>query len=113
MDMMLEYLGLDIEPKLKVVKDAREAFGKEFRANGQFEYQLGDKYRKERASIEALLDPSRDEESELAPGLRLLHTRSQRLRASASELRACQSAGRLTASLPELAQSYLHMHANR
>jgi len=113
MDMLLDDLGLDLEAKLAVVKAARQTFGREFRVDGQFEYQLGDKYRKERAGIEALLDPSRDEESELAPGLRLLHTRSQRLRASASELRACQSAGRLTASLPELAQSYLHMHANR
>src|SRR5215471_12821427 len=113
MDMLLDDLGLDLEAKLAVVKAARQTFGREFRVDGQFEYQLGDKYRKERAGIEALLDPSRDEESELAPGLRLLHTRSQRLRASASELRACQSAGRLSASLPELAQSYLHMHANR
>jgi len=113
MDMMLEDLGLDIEPKLKVVKDAREAFGKEFRANGQFQYQLGDKYRKERASIEALLDPSRDDESPLAPGLALLRERSKRLKVLASELRACEKAGQLTTPLPELAQSFLHMHANR
>jgi thiopeptide-type bacteriocin biosynthesis protein len=113
MDMILEDLGLDIERKLKVVKDAREAFGKEFRANGQFQYQLGDKYRKERASIEALLDPTRDDESTLAPGLALLRERSKRLKALASELQACEKAGQLTTPLPELAQSFLHMHANR
>ncbi|HME91344.1 MAG TPA: thiopeptide-type bacteriocin biosynthesis protein, partial [Myxococcaceae bacterium] len=113
MDMLLDDLGLDLEAKLAVVQAARQKFGREFRVDGQFEYQLGDKYRKERAGIEALLDPNRDEESELAPGLRLLHTRSQKLRAIASELRACEAAGRLTVALPELAQSYLHMHANR
>ena len=113
MDMLLDDLGLDLEAKLAVVQAARQTFGREFRVDGQFEYQLGDKYRKERAGIEALLDPNRDEQSELAPGLRLLHTRSQKLRAIASELRACEAAGRLTVALPELAQSYLHMHANR
>ena len=113
MDMLLDDFGLDLEAKLAVVQAARQTFGREFRVDGQFEYQLGDKYRKERAGIEALLDPNRDEQSELAPGLRLLHTRSQKLRAIASELRACEAAGRLTVALPELAQSYLHMHANR
>jgi hypothetical protein len=29
------------------------------------------------------------------------------------ELRSCARAGRLTVPLPELAVSYLHMHANR
>ncbi len=113
MDMLLDDLGLDLEGKLAVAQAARQTFGREFRVDGRFEHQLGDKYRKERAGIEALLDASRDEKSELAPGLALLHTRSQTLRAIASELRACQAAGRLTASLPELAQSFLHMHANR
>jgi len=113
MDMLLEDLGLDLKTKLAVLKEARTIFGKEFRAEGQFEYQLGDKYRKERAAIESLLDPRRDEESPLAPGIALLRARSAQMVPLAGQLRACQADGQLQATIPELAQSYLHMHANR
>ena len=113
MDMLLDDLGLDLEAKLSLVKAARESFGREFRVDAGFEHQLGHKYRKERAAVEALLDREGDGDSTLAPGLRLLDQRSRRIRAIASELRACEAAGRLTATVPELAQSFLHMHANR
>jgi thiopeptide-type bacteriocin biosynthesis protein len=113
MDALLDDFGLDLERKLQVVKAAREAFGKEFRTDGQFEHQLGDKYRKERASLERLLDPGHDGDSPLSPGLALIHQRSSRLKALASELRMLEESGRLFATTPELAQSFLHMHANR
>jgi thiopeptide-type bacteriocin biosynthesis protein len=113
MDALLEDLGLDLERKLLVVKAAREVFGKEFRTDGRFEHQLGDKYRKERASLEQLLDPGHDKESPLAPGLALIHERSARIKPLASELRVLEEAGSLLVTAAELAQSFLHMHANR
>ncbi len=113
MDALLEDLGLDLERKLQVTKAAREAFGKEFRTDGRFDHQLGDKYRKERASLEQLLDPSHDGESPLAPGLALIHERSARIKPLASELRVLEEAGSLLVTAAELAQSFLHMHANR
>ena len=113
MDALLEDLGLDLERKLQIIKAAREAFAKEFRADGRFEYQLGDKYRKQRASLETLLDPRRDEESPLAPGLALIRERSARIKPLAAELRALTETGGLLVTAAELAQSFLHMHANR
>jgi thiopeptide-type bacteriocin biosynthesis protein len=113
MDMLLEDLGLDLQAKLAVLKQARTVFGKEFRLEGQLAHQLSGKYRRERAAIDSLLDPLRGEESPLAPGMALLWTRSARMVPLVQQLRDRQAEGQLYATIPELAQSYLHMHANR
>ncbi|MBN2562649.1 MAG: lantibiotic dehydratase, partial [Phycisphaerae bacterium] len=47
-DMLLADLGLDLDGKLAVLTRAREAFGREFRADTTYlKHQLGDKFRKE------------------------------------------------------------------
>jgi thiopeptide-type bacteriocin biosynthesis protein len=109
MDMLLDDLGFDLAKKLEVMRRIRAGWGEEFRVNTFVEKQLGDRFRKERQAIEALLDPAKDAESELAPGLELLHARSAANAPAVTALRAA----RLTRPLEELAGSYLHMHANR
>jgi hypothetical protein len=77
------------------------------------ERALGAKYRKERASLEALLDRAKDANSPLAPGLTRLAERSAHMRVTAAELTAAEKAGKLMGSIVTLAESYLHMLANR
>src|SRR5262249_57641668 len=110
---LLDDLGLDGSGKLEVARQMRESYGREFRVDGSFERQLGSKYRKERRDLERMLDSATDEQSALAPGLAILKERSSRMIPIANALKELEKSGRLTASIPILASSFLHMHANR
>ena len=92
---------------------AREAFAREFKVDKSLSAQLSAKFRKERQSLESLLAPAHQHEHPLAPGLAVLHQRSERLAAVVAELQACERTGRLTVSIADLLPSYIHMHANR
>jgi hypothetical protein len=75
--------------------------------------QLGAAYRTQRASVEALLDPTNDPTSEFTVPLALLQRRSTRLAPWAHELRRRELAGQLTQTIAELAWSFVHMFTNR
>lgn len=114
MDVLLSDLGLDLNARWVVIKQARAAFGAEFRAETTgLKHQLGGKFRKERKALEGLLDPANDADSPLQPGFLVLQRRSEQLAPLVAELKACETAGRLSRPLTELAGSYIHMHANR
>ncbi|HEX9001810.1 MAG TPA: thiopeptide-type bacteriocin biosynthesis protein, partial [Blastocatellia bacterium] len=113
MDRMLNDFGFDLAAKADILKASRASFLAEFKADEALIDQLGERYRKERKALEALLDSSKDGESSLAAGLEVFSRRSIRLRAIAEELRAAEAEGRLTNSLAYIAASHLHMHANR
>src|SRR5947209_16312805 len=102
-----------MELKRVIAGRDRHGYGSEFGAGGDFSREVSRRYRSERASIEALLDPRRDPPAELAASLRVLHQRSMALAPAAQELRALADAGRLCVDLAELAMSLAHMHVNR
>jgi class I lanthipeptide synthase len=79
-DQLLDDLGFDLSRKAGVVRLARENFSREFGVGADFKNQAGQKYRRERASLEALLNRACDHESLLGPGLAALAQRSSRLR---------------------------------
>ena len=111
MDLLLDDLGLDAEAKLALLQKLRTGFLAEFGGEGPFERQLGDRFRAERRALEALLDPAQ-EAGALAEGVAALRRRSVAIRPLAERLR--ERAGMDgTPALPDLAGSYLHMHANR
>ena len=114
-DQLLDDLGFDLPARLELMRRSRDAFAREHRAETSIGFQrgLGDKYRKERAALDPLLDPARDADSELAPGLERLVARSAANAPIIAELRAAAARGALTVSLPDLAASYIHMHINR
>jgi thiopeptide-type bacteriocin biosynthesis protein len=112
-DMLLDDLGFELVAKHTLLSRVRDGFAQEFRADGALTRQLGAKFRQERKSLEALLDPASDEASPLAPGIAVLRERSDQLAPVVAALRGAERAGRLALSLAELAPSYVHMHANR
>jgi thiopeptide-type bacteriocin biosynthesis protein len=101
---LLVDLGYDLDERHAIAERARSAYAREHAADALFRKQLGDRFRTERASLEALV-------AETPPAA--LVARSRRIAAIGRELRAAHTAGELTATLPELAASYLHMTANR
>jgi thiopeptide-type bacteriocin biosynthesis protein len=113
MDLLLDDLGFDTAAKHTLMGSIRAGFVAEFHAEGAFERQLGDRFRKERRALEALLDPAKEGQGDLAEGVALLRRRSKDLKPVMDSLRGLAAEGRLGVSLEELAGSYLHMHANR
>jgi thiopeptide-type bacteriocin biosynthesis protein len=113
MARLLDDLGLDVAPRTALLRDAREALGRELRVGRALRRQLGERWEKARADVARLLDPARDDEHPLAPGLAVLRARSARIRPVAQALRGREAANRLTVPVRELAASFLHMHANR
>ncbi len=112
-DLLFDDLGLTLDQKRAIARRARRGYGSEFGANGDFSREVSRRYRQERASVEALLDPHRDPPSELALSLEALHQRSIALAPVAQDLRALADAGGLSVDLCELAMSLAHMHVNR
>jgi thiopeptide-type bacteriocin biosynthesis protein len=113
MDLLFDDLGLALEEKRFVARRAREGFGREFDVDGNFRGRVGQRYRAERARLEALLDPEQAPPEPQAAGLEALRRRSLQLAPVAAELRRLGEAGRLSATLADIALSYAHMHVNR
>lgn len=111
MDMLLDDLGFDLAGKHDVMHECRRAFKHEFHADGVLAKQLGDSFRKKRLELERLLDHSDRTNPMLELGVTILARRSERVRSVGASLR--QRTSLLGQTLPSLAQSFLHMHANR
>jgi thiopeptide-type bacteriocin biosynthesis protein len=112
-DLLFEDLGLTLEERRTSARRQREGFGHEFAVDGTFRGQVGRRYRAERTSLEALLDPGQDPPASLAQGLEALHRRSLQIAPVGDELRRLARAGRLSTTMADLAASYAHMHVNR
>lgn len=113
MDRLLSDLGLGLEARLKVTTALRETFGREFHVDGAIEQQLSERFRKERRGTEALLGSGKAGSPVLDKGVEVLQRRSERLAPITAGLNTLAAEGRLGVSIPELAGSFLHMHANR
>jgi lantibiotic biosynthesis protein len=113
MDLLFDDLGLTLEEKRFVARRAREGYGREFGIDGNFRGRVSQRYRAERGCLEALLDPGQAPPTPLAPGLEALRRRSLQLAPVTAELRRLGRAGRLSATLADIAMSYAHMHVNR
>jgi thiopeptide-type bacteriocin biosynthesis protein len=104
-DRLLTDLGLDLP--------ARAALATLLRDKSDFQHALGERFRREKASLEPLLDLSKDEDGELAPGLAVLRRRSRDLAPAVADLHALAARGGLTQTVERLAMSFIHMHVNR
>lgn len=112
-DLLFDDLGLTLDQKRAIARRARRGYGSEFGADGAFSREVSRRYRLERASVEALLDPDLDPPPELTASLQALHQRSIVLAPVARDLRDLADTGRLSVDLPDLAMSLAHMHVNR
>lgn len=108
-------LGLEPHARAQISADAKERLGREHRATTPFWTRIGDRFTRERASLELLFAPdaARDAAHELAPGFELLAARDLALADTVAELRARDAARELVPGLEGFAWSVAHMHANR
>jgi thiopeptide-type bacteriocin biosynthesis protein len=110
---LLTDLGLDRPARRAWVKRALEQWARLVGPGGKYHAWANERYRAERARLEALFDTGRDPASDLEPGLAALRRRSERLAPLIAELKALEQVGRLGVGVHALAGSYLHMQGFR
>lgn len=108
-------LGLTTEQRAQIYATSRESLGSEFSAVTATWRGVGDKFTKERASLEQLFvgDAERDAAHHLAPCFAALATRDAAFAETAAELATRDRAGELSRPVVDFAWSLVHMHANR
>jgi thiopeptide-type bacteriocin biosynthesis protein len=113
-DRLMTDLGFSLEAKHAAMTSARDAFGAEVGMNTALQKQLGDKYRKYGKELTTFLaaDDS-DPDHPFAPALVAFAQRSNHLRPLGARLATLAASGRLSTSVTDLVQSYIHMHVNR
>jgi thiopeptide-type bacteriocin biosynthesis protein len=97
-DALLDDLGFDLAAKRAFARSQRDGYGAEQRVGDALWRQLGQRYRKERSGLDALISGPRHD---------LLGRRSERLARLVPALR------RVPVPMDELAASFVHMHVNR
>jgi thiopeptide-type bacteriocin biosynthesis protein len=112
-DRLLSALGFDTAARRQLLNSLGKFQEKNFLVNDRYKKQLSDKFRKERQSLEALLESPAGLGD--VPGS--IHTAlaeyEGKLNAIRGQLESAKKTGKLTKTIPELASSYIHMHLNR
>lgn len=112
-DRLLCALGSDMARRRNLVNSMGKNFEKTFAANERYRKQLAEKFRKERGTLEKLLENPLEINDVPATISPLLQQYARRVRDVREELESLQQTGKLTKSIDELASSYVHMHLNR
>ncbi len=111
--MLLRDLGLEDQETLALLSRLKEGYFQEFGGSPALKKALGDRYRRERAEVERLLETRESGAPQVARGLAALEERARKMRPVLATLLKKAKQGRLTTPLPDLAASLLHMHVNR
>lgn len=112
-DMMLTDFGIDIPGRLTIADRVTKALGEEHRVSVSLQQQLGTKYREYSHDLDRLFRIDGSGSDPLDAGVVFLLRRSRHLRLATARLRALEAVGRLSVSIPVLAESYIHMFVNR
>jgi lantibiotic biosynthesis protein len=112
-DALLTDFDFDLDSKCGLFQQASRNLAEVERLDKSLRSELSEKFRKERKSLEELLDPACDAVNSLLPGLDILRQRSERIAPIVAELNACEQTGRLLVSVKDFAPSCAHMYANR
>lgn len=112
-DTLLTDFGLDLESKCKLFNRIPKSISEIAGTDSSLLDELSEKFRRERKSLEDLLDPACDQKSPLSPGFDILRLRSEQMIPIVADWNARQRAGRLLVSLNDFAASCVHMHVNR
>jgi len=111
-NQLLAGLGLEIAARRLIVNNIGKSQEKSLAVSPSYRKQISDRFRGERTVLEKLLDdPSAGEFPEQA--LSALQRYSAHLTGIREGLEREHTAGALTATLQELAGSFVHMHLNR
>ena len=111
-DQLFRDLGLTLAQRRTIAGRARQGYGREFGAGGEFQRAVGARLRQHRADLEVLFGADGELPGQVANCVRALDLRSAAIATAASQIRAVAGTG-AGQGLPEVAMSFAHMHANR
>jgi thiopeptide-type bacteriocin biosynthesis protein len=111
-DRLLGDCGLDASTKRAAMQRLRDAYHREFQVGLATKKLLSDRFRKDRRALETLLADVPERAGEEDTARQLLAVRSTRITEAVRKLRNLDQNGRLSVPIPELADSYVHMHVN-
>ena len=110
-DVYYDALGIGLKRRERLAKDVEQAFRREFMVGDDFEAQLSQRYRQERAVLESLFGDG------FAPDLRwaepIVVAFRHKLGPVAARLMDLAQRNMLTSSLVDIGCSLTHMHLNR
>jgi thiopeptide-type bacteriocin biosynthesis protein len=112
-DRLLRDFGLDLETKRSSMKRLRDNYHGEFQAGADTEKAIGDRFRRERRDLEALLGSTLPDNGAVQTAGRAFDIRSSRIAKAVREFGSLAESGKLCTTFPNLADSYVHMHVNR
>jgi thiopeptide-type bacteriocin biosynthesis protein len=113
-DMLFDDFEMPLDARARQLGELRALFSREFQADhGPLKQGLGQKFRRERESIRALLDENAPSPPAFEAGIKALHQRSALLRPVAALLMTSHERGELSCSIETLLASYIHMQCNR
>src|SRR5262249_50600476 len=78
-DRLLDDFGIKLNTKHSILQDMRDLFAKEFRMDQSLLIQLNEKFRKEKKTLQILLNDAIKRDHPPAPGLAVFQTRSRKL----------------------------------
>jgi thiopeptide-type bacteriocin biosynthesis protein len=107
-DLLLANFHLDVSKKYEVAQSLRDAYFHKYGVGAATKKSLGERFRKEREQLEAIMGGHGLESARA-----VLQQRSTRIEAVADRLYAMETAGSINVPVSELTRSYVHMHVNR
>lgn len=111
-NQLLNSFGYNQEEKLKLAKQNKNAYKKEFKADKTLNGQLDKKYRKLEKELALFLDPSYSNEEYLVLD-QILDTKKNDTSGYIKEILHHNKSNTLTIGLDDLISSYIHMFVNR
>jgi class I lanthipeptide synthase len=110
-DRLLADAGLDIAQRRDWVKDGAAGYRPEYPNAPNLDSGVGQRWRRERADVSALLDDTGEHPYE--PARQVFRRRSEELAPLLAELADRSARGLLTQTVPQLLHSFSHLHAIR
>ena len=112
-DALLTDFGFPLDSRCALFQEVAKSFAAEGHADKRLKSELSEKFRKERNSLQELLNPACDTANLLSQGFDILRQRSERIAPIVAEVNACEQAGRFLVSVKDFVLSCAHMYANR
>lgn len=113
MDAFLDDFGLTTEDKMNLLRSISASFGKEHNKDEFLAKQLSKKFRESKKDIQDVLNPAKDEESEMKPAFELIQQKSENIKKPVAAIKDLFKANKMEIRFFDLLSSYLHMLNNR
>ena len=112
-DQLLMDFKFVTQQKYDLLNNLANNFGKEFNINSPLIIQLSNKYRKEKKTIFAIMNRSKDSHSPYKPLFELLRVKSKNTTDIVTDILILDKNNKLQIPLNNLLDSYIHMLMNR